>query len=129
MERIIIQNKRDIAEAIRDIRHDLSAIRACEFDLRPVTKYSALKGISFDIKQEARLKEIGAFRQCPDWDYGYFRSNENNAKVNNALTAADKLLSEILSYINDCYIRPKVLRFTEMELSRFEVIDGGGSNS
>lgn len=129
MERIIIQNKIDIVNMLMDVRRDLGSIRRTEFDLPPVTELSAIKGISFNIEQEARLKEIGALSACPKWEYGYFRSNKNNAKVNNNLLAADKVLAEIFSYIKNCRISPRAFRFSEMEMSRFEVINGSMRNS
>jgi len=45
------------------------------------------------------------------------------------LRAAEILISEILDYLDGYTLRPKNRIYTEVELSRFEVIEGGGQLS
>lgn len=118
-----IRNQHDIKATIRKIRKDLNEIRRDQFDLRPVTELSTIKGIFFDIKHTPQLKEMGVLSKFPDREYGYFRSNMGNAKVNNALLAADDLLYDILNFLSTAIIRPKP-EYSETLLSRFEVIEG-----
>jgi len=123
MERIIIQNKRDVMEMLQDARRNITNICSAYFYLSPVNEFTPNRGVFFESKYRAYLKELGAL-ELPQVEYGYFRSNENNALVNAQLSAAGDLLAEILDYMEDCYIRPKAYRFTPEELNRVEVIEG-----
>jgi hypothetical protein len=125
---VIIQDKRDMMTALSNVKQDLSAIRRNSFDLEPVTELSACKGISFKIEQMEHLKEIGALSQCPEWTYGYFRSNENNAKVNNKLYAVDNLLSDVINFIGNCCVTRKI-ELSEAERAMFTVVIGGNQDS
>lgn len=131
----IIHNKHELSNTIVNIRRDLAAIRANKFDLAPVTEYSAIECIAFDIKHKERLREIGALNlKGVDekgnimWRYGYYRTNENNAAVNNKLYAVDKLLSNILDFITECCITRKI-EFSEAEKNMLEIIIGGNQDT
>jgi len=122
MERIFIQHKGNIMDMLQDIRRDLNKAKTKHYDLTPV-KDSPTNGIFYSHEKRDWLKEIGALNK--PHQFGYFRSNERNYEVTRDLNAADKLLVEIIHYLRDCHVRPKAYRFTELELSRFEVIEGG----
>ena len=131
----IIHNKQELSNTIVNIRRDLSAIRATHFDLEPVTELSAVQCIAFDIKYMEILREIGALnlKRVDEkgniiWDYGYSRTNENNAAVNNKLYAVDGLLVNIQKFIAECCITRKV-EFSEAEKSMFTLIIGGNQDS
>ena len=130
---IILQNKGDIMRLLAKTRSDIDKIRTKHFDFKPITKESwdlsptALIGYGKD--KIPMLKAAGVMKDPRDYEYGWFRSNENNANVSNALTDADKLLVEILNYLDDYILYPKSRRYTRTELSRFEVIIGGGLDS
>lgn len=133
--KVIIQNKHEAFTTMEKVRRDLSAIRAKEFDLTPVNEYSAIQGIFFDIKLKEQLREMGALnlkgideKGNIMWQYGYHRSNENNAAVNNALYAADKLLLDVLNFLQNCHITPK-RHFSEAEKSMFTLIIGGNQDT
>lgn len=125
---MIIDNQNDMLNELTKLNKKLSEVRRSNFDLQPVTEYSAIKSISFNIEQEEQLKRIGALSKCPKWTYGYFRSNENNGKVNNELYAATKMINEIQAQLKNNYLTPK-RELTEKERNSFKLIKGGDNGS
>jgi len=63
MERITIHSKGNIMEMLQEARRDINNINKHYFMKKVVSEFSAIKTISFDIRQEARLKEIGALSE------------------------------------------------------------------
>ena len=76
----------------------------------------------FPKRKIPELKAAGLLKDENDFRYGYYLSNERAARYKTIATVLDK----ILDHLDGCTLRPKRRRYSEIELSRFEVIEGNG---
>lgn len=102
-----------------DLTKDLSWVTAHDWDLSPNSR------ISFRKDKIPALKVAGLMKDPRDFGYGYHLSNERAAEYK----AISRLLGEVLDYLDGYTLRPKQRIYTDTELSRFTVIEGGGQPS
>jgi hypothetical protein len=129
MERIITKPI-DISNSLMGVQRDLRSIRKSHLNNMFVTKESweasPTARIAYHKSKIPELKAAGMMKDTKDFEYGWHFPNEYYAKMGKQMTAADRLIDGIIDFLNDCYIKPHRFRFSELELSRFEVIEGGG---
>jgi len=123
----------DIISRLQKARRDISASYKKAYDRPWVTRKSWERSpgsrVAFHKDKIPALKAAGLMKKPEDYNYGYLFPNEYLAKLSEDFRAIEKLLDEICEYLDDYTLRPKHRIYTEVELSRFEVIEGGGQLS
>ena len=122
--------KRDIVHLLSEARKRIVEAKSRHFDLEPVTINDLPKcGIFYDRTKKEWLTEMGVMKNPDDYEFGYFRSNVNNSKVNASLNAIIEALDEICDMLESHHLRPKVSMFSDAERSRFTLIPGDEEES
>ena len=115
--------KSNIEHLLFEARKLIVEAKSRNFDLKPVTINDWPRcGIFYGHTKKAWLTEIGAMKNPEDYEFGYFRSNANNSKVNAELNAIIETIDEIWDLLEHYHLRPKVSRHSEIERSRFTLI-------
>ncbi|MCL2216674.1 MAG: hypothetical protein FWB91_06590 [Defluviitaleaceae bacterium] len=120
--------KGDIMAMLANAKREIAKARSSEFsDFVTAESWTASPTavVAYRKDKIPMLEAAGVMKDPKDFKYGWFRSNESDAILNKELRAMESLLDEIRDFINGCTLRPKRGRYTELELSRFTVIEGG----
>ena len=115
--------KSSIVHLLSEARKMVVEAKSSNFDLKPVTIDDRPKcGIFYDRTKKEWLTEMGVMKNPEDYEFGYFRSNVNNSKVNADLNSIIEALDEIWDLLESHHLRPKISMFSDVERSRFTLI-------
>ena len=120
--------KGDIMAMLDNAQSEIAKIRRREFD-HSTGGIRASEQISVPVKHRPLLWQfwreiVGGTKECDEWERGYFWSHEATLNANMQFRAVEKLLDEILDYLDDHTLRPKTRKHTSEQLSLFRVIKG-----
>ena len=122
-EGYIFKTKSGIVQALDDLQRIVRDARPKYFQDKEVGASTPSRGIFFGHEYRPVLEKAG-YLGC-DVKFGYFRSNENNHAVNQALGVIEHYLGEIAEILENAKFHPITRQYTESDLSRFTLIHGG----
>jgi len=123
----------DIITILEKTRRDIKMSYSRAYDHPWVTEESWNRdphgAIFFKKDKIPALKAAGLMKKPEDYNYGYHFPNEYLAKLRKGFKEIEDLLDEICSYLDGFTLRPKVRYYSDVELRRFTIIEGGGELS
>jgi len=126
-------SKNDIITLLISVRQAIDNARKLRYDMPWVTPESWERDpssrVSFPKSKIPELKSAGVIKDPRDICYGYLFPNEYIAQMHTEFINIKALLDKICEYLESHTLRPKERIYTEFELSKFTIIEGGGQLS